>query len=97
MMNKKNREKLENIRKSFLEFLEMHKTKESQMLEDYKNMTLDTIIEDFNKNLSHYKAFPGKYLYGIADELGLDTDDLTVMMKLRSYFDMFDKVIDILL
>lgn len=95
-MNSQNRQKIENIRKSFIEFLDKHKTKESEMLEDYKKMTLDVIIEDFNKNLSHFKAFPGSYLYKIADELGLDSDDLSIMNRLREYFDMFDRILDIL-
>mgnify|MGYP000291516974 FL=1 len=95
-MNDQNREKLNFIRKSFIKFLQDNKRTDSLIFEEYSNLELDELIDVMRDKLYYYKTYKSLYMAKLIEEFQLEQDNLDVIKKLESYFDLFDKVVYIL-
>lgn len=95
-MNDQNRDKLENLKNSFLIFIKQNKRKDSYLYEEYADLSLDEILPKLKDMLYFYQSCKATYINTLITEFELDMNNPKVVEKLQKYMDMFDKVISIL-
>ena len=90
-MNQEQINKLEQIKSSFLEFLESNKTKQSVYLYEMKDKTLIELIEYFKKYNSffHTKEF---IINEICNDVGIDQNNNELYSTLEKYVSLFYEI-----
>ena len=95
-MNIENKEKIQKLKDSFINFLKENKRKDSDLFDDFKKMELNELLDELKDKLYYYQQCPTIYITKAIDEFDLERTNVDVMIKLESYFKMFNKIIDIL-
>lgn len=96
-LTENNTERLNSIKKEFIQFLEKYKTKESSKFNDYRDLDVLYLIQEFGKQKSLIESNMTMAILMLCDELGIDMNaNEEIYRTIRYYTTIFIEISKVL-